>query len=54
MNQALIDTIVHAVLYEGYILYPYRASAKKTASVSPSAAFIRRLTTSPKMARSRA
>jgi hypothetical protein len=29
MNQALIDTVVHAVLYEGYILYPYRASAKK-------------------------
>ena len=29
MNQKLIDTIVHAVLYEGYILYPYRASAKK-------------------------
>ena len=29
MNQALVDTVVHAVLYEGYILYPYRASAKK-------------------------
>ena len=29
MNQKLIDTVVHAVLYEGYILYPYRASAKK-------------------------
>ena len=29
MNQALIDKIVQAVLYEGYILYPYRASAKK-------------------------
>ena len=29
MNQALVDTIVQAVLYEGYILYPYRASAKK-------------------------
>jgi hypothetical protein len=29
MNQSLIDTVVHAVLYEGYILYPYRASAKK-------------------------
>ncbi len=29
MNQQLIDTVVHAVLYEGYILYPYRASAKK-------------------------
>jgi len=29
MNQKRIDTVVHAVLYEGYILYPYRASAKK-------------------------
>jgi hypothetical protein len=29
MNQALIDQIVQAVLYEGYILYPYRASSKK-------------------------
>jgi hypothetical protein len=29
MNQTLIDKIVQAVLYEGYILYPYRASAKK-------------------------
>jgi hypothetical protein len=29
MNQALVDQVVHAVLYEGYILYPYRASAKK-------------------------
>jgi hydrogenase maturation protease len=29
MNQQLVDTVVHAVLYEGYILYPYRASAKK-------------------------
>jgi hypothetical protein len=29
MNQKLIDTVVNAVLYEGYILYPYRASAKK-------------------------
>jgi hypothetical protein len=29
MNQKLVDTVVHAVLYEGYILYPYRASAKK-------------------------
>jgi len=29
MNQALVDKVVHAVLYEGYILYPYRASAKK-------------------------
>lgn len=29
MNQKLVDTIVNAVLYEGYVLYPYRASAKK-------------------------
>jgi hypothetical protein len=29
MNQQLVDKVVHAVLYEGYILYPYRASAKK-------------------------
>src|SRR5271170_6743335 len=29
MNQKLVDSLVHAVLYEGYILYPYRASAKK-------------------------
>ncbi|HEY5953173.1 MAG TPA: hypothetical protein VIT18_02345 [Terrimicrobiaceae bacterium] len=29
MNRALVDAIVSAVLYEGYILYPYRASAKK-------------------------
>jgi hydrogenase maturation protease len=29
MNPALVDRIVAAVLYEGYILYPYRASSKK-------------------------
>ena len=29
MNEELVDRVVHAVLYEGYILYPYRASAKK-------------------------
>ena len=29
MNEKLVDQIVNAVLYEGYILYPYRASAKK-------------------------
>jgi hydrogenase maturation protease len=28
MNQALLDEIVNAVLYEGYILYPYRPSVK--------------------------
>jgi len=29
MNPALLNEIVHAVLYEGYILYPYRASSVK-------------------------
>ena len=29
MNPQHVDAVVHAVLYEGYILYPYRASAKK-------------------------
>ena len=29
MNRDLVDKIVKAVLYEGYILYPYRASSKK-------------------------
>ncbi len=29
MNTALVEKIVNAVLYEGYILYPYRASSKK-------------------------
>ena len=28
MNQLLVDQIVNAVLYEGYILYPYRPSVK--------------------------
>lgn len=28
MNQALVDGLVHAVLYEGYMLYPYRPSLK--------------------------
>ncbi|MDB5386615.1 MAG: hypothetical protein JWM11_2261 [Planctomycetaceae bacterium] len=28
MNVAMIDRIVNAVLYEGYILYPYRRSIK--------------------------
>ncbi len=31
MNAKLLDQIVNAVLYEGYILYPYRPSAKKNA-----------------------
>jgi len=29
MNDALVDKIVKAVLYEGYMLYPYRPSAAK-------------------------
>lgn len=29
MNLSLVERIVHAVLYEGYMLYPYRASAVK-------------------------
>ncbi len=29
MNRALIDNIARAVLYEGYVLYPYRPSALK-------------------------
>ncbi|HEY3663417.1 MAG TPA: hypothetical protein VGL24_09725 [Chthoniobacterales bacterium] len=29
MNSVLVEKVVNAVLYEGYILYPYRASSKK-------------------------
>jgi len=29
LNPALVDKVVNAVLYEGYVLYPYRASAIK-------------------------
>src|SRR5271165_5375444 len=29
MNTALVDQIVKAVLYEGYMLYPYRPSSVK-------------------------
>lgn len=29
MNRELVEKIANAVLYEGYILYPYRASSKK-------------------------
>ena len=29
MNRGLVDQIANAVLYEGYLLYPYRASAVK-------------------------
>lgn len=29
MNSPLLEKIVNAVLYEGYILYPYRASSRK-------------------------
>ncbi len=28
MNQELVDKVVQAVLYEGFILYPYRPSVK--------------------------
>ena len=28
MNRASVDPIADAVLYEGYILYPYRPSTK--------------------------
>src|SRR5947209_6194237 len=28
MNRSLVDNLVNAVLYEGYILYPYRPSIK--------------------------
>jgi len=31
MNRVLLDEVVNATLYEGYILYPYRASSKKNA-----------------------
>jgi hypothetical protein len=30
MNRALVDRLVNSVLYEGYLLYPYRASLKNT------------------------
>jgi hypothetical protein len=30
MNRALVDSIADAILYEGYILYPYRPSVKNT------------------------
>jgi hydrogenase maturation protease len=29
MNTSLVDKVANAVLYEGYILYPYRASSRK-------------------------
>ncbi len=29
MNREIVDKVVNAVLYEGYILYPYRASSAK-------------------------
>src|SRR5450432_983879 len=28
MNRAMVDKLAHALLYEGYILYPYRPSVK--------------------------
>lgn len=30
MNQAMVDKVVAAVLYEGYLLYPYRPEVKNT------------------------
>jgi len=40
MNRELVDNVVNAVLYEGYILYPYRRCGKKIgANVSPLAVF---------------
>ena len=32
MNRAAVQRIADAVLYEGYILYPYRPSVKNTLS----------------------
>src|ERR1700761_8561793 len=29
MSPSMVDRIANAVLYEGYILYPYRASSRK-------------------------
>ena len=29
MNASLVDQVVNSVLYEGYILYPYRSSSIK-------------------------
>ena len=37
MNRELVDKIVKAVLYEGYVLYPYRPSSVKTSAAGPSA-----------------
>jgi len=42
MNFKLAEAVANAVLYEGYILYPYRPSAVKTASAGLSAAYTRR------------
>src|SRR6202046_635690 len=30
MNRTLVDRLAHALLYEGYILYPYRPSVKNS------------------------
>jgi hypothetical protein len=51
MNATLVEKVVNAVLYEGYILYPYRASSKKIVSALRLGAFIRRLTASRNMGR---
>jgi len=42
MNSDLVDKIARAVLYEGYILYPYRPSALKNRSAGISGCYIRR------------
>ena len=34
MDRALVDRIARSVLYEGYMLYPYRSSSLKNASLS--------------------
>src|SRR3954454_16542853 len=31
MNAQLLEQIAEAILYEGYVLYPYRATSKKNA-----------------------
>jgi hypothetical protein len=37
VTQDRVDKIAEAVLYEGYMLYPYRASAVKISSAGTSA-----------------
>ena len=49
MNEAMVEKIVQAVLYEGYNLYPYRPSVK-TAAAGRSADCTRGPTANPRMA----